>query len=500
MDHGRGSPPPWQYSRPEPPSSQAYGGPMQASGGPMQTATVMDRAIVRAGPTWQDSDSTDPKAQWTHGPNRLSLPSRSAPSSAQQAGFTKKDFDEVSKWLAQLLRDPRKARKYNLELDHDGWAKFQDVERCLRGHRSELRRRLVPLLRRVIQQSKYDDGPQAGQERFELGWWQREEYVRSKRKRRNERPPENVQQLERAGGAVFPPARQPVENLALLPKRAPTADMPRAAERPEKVAWPEREPPAICDISQATDEHLTQRPERAPPAIANIPQQKVERRARSFYLPSHVFKLIWDFVESYRELRCLMSCSKEWEKGIWPLLKCPAGPTDRQKCGLKEISLRCGHKICGGCKDKQSKCPVCWRFPRDEGDYNSLKSMDNPRTSEPSQRDTASLYSISEEEEHHPLDVTESYWAQHYFPDARATTVVRHWVLIREGKQKVAKVFFSTGAIQFLTLDLRQYEEHSYFHLTSKSCDTEFAAVQNVLAQTAARPKNRWNRINHNFN
>lgn len=48
-------------------------------------------------------------------------------------------------------------------------------------------------------------------------------------------------------------------------------------------------------------------------------------------------------------------------------------------------------------KDKQSKCPVCWRFPRDEGDYNSLKSMDNPRTSEPSQRDTASLYSISEE-------------------------------------------------------------------------------------------------------
>lgn len=43
-------------------------------------------------------------------------------------------------------------------------------------------------------------------------------------------------------------------------------------------------------------------------------------------------------------------------------------------------------------------------------------------------------------EEHHPLDVTESYWAQHYFPDARATTVVRHWVLIREGKQKVAKV------------------------------------------------------------
>ena len=30
--------------------------------------------------------------------------------------------------------------------------------------------------------------PEAGQERFELGWWQREEYVRSKRKRRNERP------------------------------------------------------------------------------------------------------------------------------------------------------------------------------------------------------------------------------------------------------------------------------------------------------------------------
>lgn len=37
---------------------------------------------------------------------------------------------------------------------------------------------------------------------------------------------------------------------------------------------------------------------------------QILRRARSFYLPSHVFKLIWDFVESYRELRCLMSCSK----------------------------------------------------------------------------------------------------------------------------------------------------------------------------------------------
>eukprot|EP00434_Breviolum_minutum_P026850 symbB.v1.2.023732.t1/scaffold2195.1/size86141/4 len=378
---------------------------------------------------------------------------------AMARGYSEQEetqLDELSRWLAPILRDPEKARKKGLERSIDGWAKLEDVQRILR--RSRLHES-AHLFRQMLDWSRYDIGREAGNPRFQVEDWEGERYIRAAKKVRSER----------------------------------SSPMPRSGE--ENEATPAAPPETTA----------------APAAAEQKPSASSKPRCR--VLPHPAYEKICLSLKSLKEMKAVMAVSKDWKQGVEPLLRCP-GRKNPALCGIKQSKLPCGHSVCAKCQEERRKCPKCGALSRHAGDYVDLRSYDDPRSSLPA--DTASIYTTSDapvarhyrwvcrpEESEAPftenseLDAAEARWAK--FPDHGTNLVTRYWGFLQNGLRVSAVVYCLKHSVYVRSPSEENLKDYA-FHCekSAGSFLSEEEAVRDILyrrlERTERQPVTRWNR------
>lgn len=428
---------------------------------------------------WEGTDSHDQnwsEAQWKPGkqnrkwksageenetapPETTAAPvAPAAPSETTAAPAAQEtQLDELSRWLAPILRDPEKARKKGLERSIDGWAKLEDVQRIVR--RSRLHES-AHLFRQMLDWSRYDRGREAGNPRFQVVE-DREghEYIRAAKKVRSEL----------------------------------SSPMPRSGEQDETA------PPETTAAPAAA--------EQKPSASSSKPRCRV--------LPHPAYEKICLSLKSLKEMRAVMAVSKDWKQGVEPLLRCP-GRKNPALAGYKQSKLPCGHSVCAKCQEERRKCPKCGALSRHAGDYVDLRSYDDPRSSLPA--DTASIYTTSDapvarhyrwvcrpEESEAPftenseLDAAEARWAK--FPDHGTNLVTRYWGFLQNGLRVSAVVYCLKHSVSVRSPSEETLKDYA-FHIEESDglFLSEEEAARDILyrrlesERTERQPITRWNR------
>ncbi|CAJ1410340.1 unnamed protein product [Effrenium voratum] len=348
----------------------------------------------------------------------------------------------LSRFLAKLLRLPDTARKHRVQRDREGWAKCSEVEAAaLRARNAD-----AALLRRVLQESRYDNGEPRFEERTDkTGKW-----VRSTRKRHDD-----VDRPE------VPPSVEPA------PARDPNPDTSEGSS-PEPVA----EKPSSMGMRSMHSTCMTR---------------------------------TMEFLQEFRELLSLMWVNKAWQETVWPRVRC-AGWRHHPNPGLKSKKLPCGHRVCARCQNEMCKCPKCGRLRKSRDDASSLKSLDDPRTCSSSMVSSIASSVASEIcqlrwvcrplHDGEPFDEElkrEEVKVVNYLKNTPGMPeeVTRYWSFTT-GTQAKAKLFCLQGIVEIRGPSTADVRAHCFFESEECTGSSEKEAVRNLMRQL--KPSNRWNK------
>jgi len=375
-------------------------------------------------------------------------------------------LDELSRWLAPILRDPEKARKKGLERDQDGWAKLEEVEKILR--RSRLQQH-VGQLRRMLKWSKYDRGREAGQPRFIVQTWNDDEYIRPYKKVLIE---DNVPRW--SAMVVGEESEGAREDIRASPAPAPA--MPAAPAAPQ-----------AADAAAAK-------------AAAFAPAEKPQPES-PIRFPQLVYPKIVEMLKQVKDMGQCMSVSKEWNEGVAkPVKELMACEGCKEEGNWKQVKLPCGHRVCGLCHQNSRACALCGKLARDTGDFSPLNLNDNPRSSVCPDSASATWSTANsaqnpykwicsdDDEVKDPFTDEELRLREsvgQWFPlppeNSRNEPVTRYCAFYTFCDKVIARVFCLPDGMTFKRPNLKVIEARSFYAADSRPSANEAEAVRDIL-------------------